>query len=138
MGKNLARFMELVRLGWGPGAWRPPGPAQAKACAHREKAEAEVKGKVLEQFADVMVFGSGLAGFGLCPEGGRIRPGQSGHQTGFMETSTSKAQGGIAAVLGPDDRFEYHIEDTLTVGEGLSIRTSWSWWCARGRRASGN
>jgi L-aspartate oxidase len=39
---------------------------------------------------------------------------------GLTETSTSKAQGGIAAVLGPDDRFEYHIEDTLTVGEGLS------------------
>ena len=39
---------------------------------------------------------------------------------GLTETSTSKAQGGIAAVLGPDDRFEYHIQDTLTVGEGLS------------------
>ena len=38
----------------------------------------------------------------------------------MTETSTSKAQGGIAAVLGPDDRFEYHIQDTLTVGEGLS------------------
>jgi L-aspartate oxidase len=38
----------------------------------------------------------------------------------IMESSTRKAQGGIAAVLGPDDRFEYHIQDTLTVGEGLS------------------
>jgi L-aspartate oxidase len=38
----------------------------------------------------------------------------------IMETSTRMAQGGIAAVLGPDDRFEYHVQDTLTVGEGLS------------------
>jgi L-aspartate oxidase len=38
---------------------------------------------------------------------------------GLTESSTRLAQGGIAAVLGPDDRFEYHIQDTLTVGEGL-------------------
>src|SRR2546423_12462926 len=37
-------------------------------------------------------------------------------------SNSSWAQGGIAAVLSPEDRFENHIEDTLTAGAGLCQR----------------
>jgi L-aspartate oxidase len=74
----------------------------------------------LEQISDVLVIGSGLAGLSYALKVADFARVNLITKRELTETSTSKAQGGIAAVLGPDDRFEYHIQDTLTVGEGLS------------------
>ena len=74
----------------------------------------------MEHTSDVLVIGSGLAGLGYALKVADFARVNLVTKRGLTETSTSKAQGGIAAVLGPDDRFEYHIQDTLTVGEGLS------------------
>ena len=74
----------------------------------------------MDQIADVLVIGSGLAGLSYALKVAEFAQVNLVTKQGLTETSTSKAQGGIAAVLGPDDRFEYHIQDTLTVGEGLS------------------
>ena len=74
----------------------------------------------MHHLSDILVMGSGLAGLGYALKVAEFAQVNLVTKRGLTETSTSKAQGGIAAVLGPDDRFEYHIQDTLTVGEGLS------------------
>jgi len=74
----------------------------------------------LEHISDILVMGSGLAGLSYALKVADFATVNLITKRGLTETSTSLAQGGIAAVLGPDDRFEYHIQDTLTVGEGLS------------------
>jgi L-aspartate oxidase len=74
----------------------------------------------LEHTSDILVIGSGLAGLGYALKVAEFATVNLVTKRGMTETSTRMAQGGIAAVLGPDDRFEYHIQDTLTVGEGLS------------------
>ncbi len=74
----------------------------------------------MEHISDVLVLGSGLAGLGYALKVADFARVNLVTKRGLTETSTKMAQGGIAAVLGADDRFEYHIQDTLTVGEGLS------------------
>ncbi|OGP69627.1 MAG: L-aspartate oxidase [Deltaproteobacteria bacterium RBG_13_58_19] len=74
----------------------------------------------MHRLSDVLVIGSGLAGLSYALKVADQATVNLVTKRGLMDTSTRMAQGGIAAVLGPDDRFEYHIQDTLTVGEGLS------------------
>jgi L-aspartate oxidase len=74
----------------------------------------------LEHTSDILVIGSGLAGLGYALKVAEFARVNLVTKRGLTDTSTKMAQGGIAAVLGPDDRFEYHIQDTLTTGEGLS------------------
>ncbi len=68
---------------------------------------------------DFLVVGSGIAGLTFahtaCNNGRVVIVSK----TTAQESSTEKAQGGIATVLSIDDTFDDHIRDTLKAGRGL-------------------
>lgn len=70
---------------------------------------------------DVLVLGGGCAGISAA-----VAAASSGASVALVckdevrESNTVYAQGGIAAVLHPDDTVESHVADTLKVGCGLS------------------
>jgi len=68
---------------------------------------------------DFVVIGSGVAGLiaaHVLKEHGRVTILTNRNKT---ECNTQYAQGGIAAVMGPDDSFQKHIRDTMEAGAGL-------------------
>ncbi|MEY4515013.1 MAG: hypothetical protein RLZZ450_7135, partial [Pseudomonadota bacterium] len=72
---------------------------------------------------DYLVIGSGIAGLTFALEAarhGRVTVLTKRSQT---DAATAWAQGGIAAVLAPDDTFDEHTADTLTTGGGISHRS---------------
>lgn len=73
-------------------------------------------------FTDVLVIGAGIAGL----RAALAVPGDLkvlvATKDVLQQSSSSYAQGGIAGVLSAEDRFENHIEDTLTAGAGLCDR----------------
>src|SRR5262245_50232609 len=87
-------------------------------------------------FTDVLIVGAGIAGLraaleitspeatkeprGSAPSPRLELPAATKDQV--QQSISSHAQGGIAGVLAPEDRFENHIEDTSTAGGGLCDR----------------
>lgn len=73
---------------------------------------------------DVLVIGSGIAGLSFA-----LKAAQHGRvalvtKKERIASSTNYAQGGIAAVMSPDDSLELHVRDTLVAGAGLCHRSA--------------
>jgi L-aspartate oxidase len=72
----------------------------------------------MQQF-DVLIIGSGLAGLTVALKVAAEKKVCLVSKRKINDTSSSWAQGGIAAVLTSDDSIEAHIQDTLIAGAGL-------------------
>ena len=70
-------------------------------------------------FADVLVIGGGLAGLRAANAIDARLNVLVVTKDAIQQSNSSYAQGGIAGVLDPDDRFEEHVQDTLVAGGTL-------------------
>ncbi len=76
----------------------------------------------MQENTDVLILGSGIAGLSAALE---LAP----HVTVTLitkraatDSNTNWAQGGIAAVVGDDDSFDEHVDNTMVAGDGLNHR----------------
>jgi L-aspartate oxidase len=70
-------------------------------------------------FTDVLIIGGGLAGLRAAVEIPAELEVLVVTKDEIEQSASAYAQGGIAGVLDPEDRFENHVEDTLRAGAGL-------------------
>jgi L-aspartate oxidase len=68
---------------------------------------------------DVVIIGSGLAGLTAALQLAPTHRVAILTKNALGDGSSAWAQGGIAAVMGEDDTFKSHIDDTLVAGAGL-------------------
>jgi L-aspartate oxidase len=76
----------------------------------------------VSEHVDFLVLGGGVAGLTFALEAAAHGSVLVLTKRQRYEGSTQYAQGGIASVLGADDTFEHHVEDTLVAGAGLCKR----------------
>ncbi len=73
-------------------------------------------------FTDVLIIGGGIAGLRAALAIPASMNVLVVTKDSIKESNSAYAQGGIAGVMSPEDRFENHIEDTLKAGAGLCDR----------------
>ena len=73
-------------------------------------------------FTDILVIGAGIAGLRAALEIPATLDVLVVSKDNLQQSNSSWAQGGIAGVMSPEDRFANHIDDTLTAGGGLCDR----------------
>ncbi|HAW90677.1 MAG TPA: L-aspartate oxidase [Gemmatimonadetes bacterium] len=69
-----------------------------------------------------LVLGSGVAGLTYALRAVQFGPVLILTKKSRSDSSTNRAQGGLAAVLSPTDSFDLHVADTLEAGAGLCRR----------------
>jgi L-aspartate oxidase len=69
--------------------------------------------------ADFLVLGSGIAGLSFALRAARYGEVLIVTKRAADDAATAWAQGGVAAVLSPEDSFEKHVADTMGAGAGL-------------------
>ena len=84
---------------------------------------------------DFLVVGSGIAGLSFAIQASKYGKVTLITKKALMESNTNLAQGGIAAVIGENDSFASHMDDTLTTGCGLSNREAVETLVKNGPRA---
>ena len=71
---------------------------------------------------DFLIIGSGVAGLSLALDLAGRGTVAIVTKKDLVDSNTNYAQGGVAAVMGPEDRFDLHVADTLEAGAGLCRR----------------
>ena len=78
--------------------------------------------RVPHHFTDVLIIGGGLAGLRAALAVDPRLNVTVVTKESLKQSNSQYAQGGIAGVLDPEDRFENHIDDTLRAGGSLCDR----------------
>lgn len=75
--------------------------------------------RVSHRFADILVLGGGLAGLQAALAAAEDQTVLVVTKDHLQQSNSNYAQGGIASVIDPEDRIEWHVRDTLIAGANL-------------------